>query len=75
MIGRIKEETVRLLYHIQIEREEQVQELRKEQEEQPMFSARRWGSIPAGYRWKGQEGWTKRPVPLRKRQKVQEVLR
>jgi len=37
MIGRIKEETVRLLYHIQIEREEQVQELRKEQEEQPMF--------------------------------------
>jgi preprotein translocase subunit SecA len=37
MIDRVKEETVRLLFHIQIQREEQVQELRKEQEEQPMF--------------------------------------
>jgi preprotein translocase subunit SecA len=37
MIERIKEETVRLLFHIQIQREEQVQELRKEQEDQPMF--------------------------------------
>jgi preprotein translocase subunit SecA len=37
MIERVKEETVRLLFHIQIQREEQVQELRKEQEDQPMF--------------------------------------
>lgn len=37
MIERLKEETVRLLFHIQIQREEQVQQLRKEQEEQPMF--------------------------------------
>ncbi len=37
MIDRIKEETVRLLYHIQIQREEELQELRKEQEEQPLF--------------------------------------
>ncbi len=37
MIDRIKEETVRMLYHIQIEREEQVQEMRQEQEDQPMF--------------------------------------
>ncbi len=37
MIDRIKEETVRLLYHIQIQHEDQVQELRKEQEDQPMF--------------------------------------
>ena len=37
MIERVKEETVRLLFHIQIQREEQVQQLRQEQEEQPMF--------------------------------------
>jgi preprotein translocase subunit SecA len=37
MIERVKEETIRLLFHIQIQREEQVQQLRKEQEEQPMF--------------------------------------
>ena len=37
MIERVKEETVRLLFHIQIQREEQVQQLRREQEEQPMF--------------------------------------
>lgn len=37
MIERIKEESVRMLYHIQIQREEQLQEMRKEQEDQPMF--------------------------------------
>jgi len=37
MIEFVKEETIRLLFHIQIQREEQVQQLRKEQEEQPMF--------------------------------------
>jgi preprotein translocase subunit SecA len=37
MIERVKEETVRLLFHIQIQREEEVQQLRREQEEQPMF--------------------------------------
>ena len=37
MIERIKEETVRMLYHIQIQREDQVQEMRREQEEQPMY--------------------------------------
>jgi preprotein translocase subunit SecA len=37
MIERVKEETVRLLFHIQVRREEEVQQLRKEQEEQPMF--------------------------------------
>ncbi len=37
MIDRLKEETTRLLFHIQIQREEQVQELRKEQEKKPMF--------------------------------------
>ena len=37
MIDRIKDEAVRMLYHIQIEREEQVQEMRKEQEDQPMY--------------------------------------
>ncbi len=37
MIERLKEETVRLLFHIQIQREDEVQELRREQEEQPMF--------------------------------------
>jgi preprotein translocase subunit SecA len=36
MISRLKEETVRMLFHIQIEREEQVRELREEQENQPI---------------------------------------
>ncbi len=36
MIGRIKDETVRMLFHVQIQRQEEVQQLRKEQEEQPM---------------------------------------
>ena len=37
MIDRIKEETLQKLYHIQIQREEQVREMRAEQEDQPMF--------------------------------------
>ncbi len=37
MIERVKEETVRLLFHIQLQREEQVEELRQEQAEQPMY--------------------------------------
>jgi len=37
MIDRVKEETLQKLYYIQIQREEQVQEMRAEQEDQPMF--------------------------------------
>jgi preprotein translocase subunit SecA len=37
MIERIKEETLEQLYHVQIQREEQLQEMRAEQEDQPMF--------------------------------------
>ena len=37
MIDRVKEETLQKLFHIQIQREEQVQEMRAEQEDQPMF--------------------------------------
>jgi preprotein translocase subunit SecA len=37
MIYRLKEESIRLLFHIQIQREEQMQQLRQEQEEQAMF--------------------------------------
>jgi preprotein translocase subunit SecA len=37
MIGRVKEETVRLLFHIQLQRQEQVQELQQEREQQQMF--------------------------------------
>jgi preprotein translocase subunit SecA len=37
MIERIKDETLQQLYHVEIQREEQLQELRAEQEEQPMF--------------------------------------
>ncbi len=37
MIERVKEETVKLLYQIQIQRESQVQELKREQENQPKF--------------------------------------
>ncbi len=36
MIARIKDETVRMLFHVQIQRQEEVQQLRREQEEQPM---------------------------------------
>ena len=57
MIERVKEETVRLLFHIQIQREEQVQELRKEQEEQPMF----YGASGGG---------ASRPQAVRKDRKV-----
>ncbi|MDR3567867.1 MAG: preprotein translocase subunit SecA [Syntrophobacteraceae bacterium] len=37
MISLIKEETLEKLFHIQIQREDQLQEMRAEQEEQPMF--------------------------------------
>jgi preprotein translocase subunit SecA len=37
MIDRVKEETLQKLFYIQIQREEQVQEMRAEQEDQPMF--------------------------------------
>ena len=37
MISRVKEETLQKLFHIQIQREEQLQEMRAEQEDQPMF--------------------------------------
>ncbi|HOI94592.1 MAG TPA: preprotein translocase subunit SecA [Syntrophobacter fumaroxidans] len=46
MIERIKEETIRLLFHIQIQREEQLDELRKEQEDQPMFFGPAEGAGP-----------------------------
>jgi preprotein translocase subunit SecA len=58
MIDRVKEETVRLLFHIQLQREEQVEELRREQEEQiPMF----FGAA---------EGGASRPQVMRKDKKV-----
>ncbi len=37
MISRVKEETLQKLFHIQIQREEQLQAMRAEQEDQPMF--------------------------------------
>ena len=37
MISRVKEETLQKLFHIQIQREEQLEEMRAEQEDQPMF--------------------------------------
>ena len=37
MIDRVKEETLQKLFHIQIQREEQLREMRAEQEDQPMF--------------------------------------
>ena len=57
MIQRIKEETVRLLYHIQIQHEDQVQDLKREQEEQPMFYG------PG-------DGGSSRPAAARKDKKV-----
>ena len=58
MIDRVKEETVRLLFHIQIQREEQVQQLRQEQEDQPMF----YGPADGGS--------TNRPKTVKKDRKV-----
>jgi preprotein translocase subunit SecA len=37
MIERMKEETVRLLFHIQLQRESQLEQLRREQLDQPMY--------------------------------------
>jgi preprotein translocase subunit SecA len=37
MIDRIKEEALQKLFHVEIQREEQFQEMRAEQEDQPMF--------------------------------------
>ncbi|WP_448384421.1 preprotein translocase subunit SecA [Desulfosoma sp.] len=56
MIHRLKEETVRILFHVQIQREEEVQELRREQERQPISYG------PAG----GQRA----PQPVKKDKKV-----
>ncbi len=58
MIERVKEETVRMLFHIQIQREEQVQQLKKEQEDQPMFfgPAEGGGSRPPVVRKDGKVG-------------------
>lgn len=76
MIERIKEEAVRLLFHIQLQREEQVQELRQEQEDQPMFYGPAGGGSPRPPgREKGQKNWAQRPLPLRKREEIQEMLR
>jgi len=57
MIDRVKEEAVRLLFHIQIQREEQVQDLRREQEDQPMYYG------PA-------DGGSSRPKTVKKDRKV-----
>ena len=37
MIERLKEETVRLVYQVQVRREEEVAQLQREQEDQPMY--------------------------------------
>ncbi|ROQ92008.1 preprotein translocase subunit SecA [Desulfosoma caldarium] len=37
MIHRLKEETVRILFHVQIRQEEEVQQLRQQHENQPMY--------------------------------------
>jgi len=57
MISRLREETLRLLFHVQVQREDEVQTLRKEQEEQPMFYG------PAG-------GGSTRREPVKKTKKV-----
>ena len=46
MIDRVKEETLQKLFHIQIQREEQLQEMRAEQEDQPMFYGPAEGAVP-----------------------------
>jgi len=56
MIQRIKFDTVRMLYHVQVQREEEVRELRREQESQPMY-------------YGGGEGGVSK-TPVRKKKKV-----
>jgi preprotein translocase subunit SecA len=46
MIDRVKEETLQKLFHIQIQREEQLQEMRAEQEDQPMFYGPAEAAVP-----------------------------
>ncbi|MEJ2039569.1 MAG: preprotein translocase subunit SecA [Desulfosarcinaceae bacterium] len=58
MIDSVKDETVRLLFHIQIQEQEEVQQLREEQEQQPMF----FGPADGG------EG--ARPQTVRKERKI-----
>jgi preprotein translocase subunit SecA len=57
MIERIKEETVRFLYHLQIQRESQVEMLRREQAQQPLA-------------YGGGEAAAARPPAVRKERKV-----
>ncbi len=47
MISRLKEEVIRLLYHIQVQREDEVQQLKREQEEQAVQFAAVGGDAPA----------------------------
>ncbi|MBW1974854.1 MAG: preprotein translocase subunit SecA [Deltaproteobacteria bacterium] len=56
MIQRIKFDTVKMLYHVQVQREEEVRELRREQESQPMY-------------YGGGEGGVSK-TPVRKKKKV-----
>jgi preprotein translocase subunit SecA len=46
MIDRVKEETLQKLFHIQIQREDQLQEMRAEQEDQPMFYGPAEAAVP-----------------------------
>jgi preprotein translocase subunit SecA len=46
MIDRIKEEAIEKLFRIEIQREEQIQEIRAEQEDQPMFYGPAEGVAP-----------------------------
>jgi len=46
MIDRIKEEALQKLFHVELQREEQFQEMRAEQEDQPMFYGPAEGAVP-----------------------------
>jgi hypothetical protein len=74
MTERIKEDTVEKLCMIQVRTEEEIDEIR-DQAGKTMFSvgavtrSRQYGTPNQG------KGWTQRPLSLRKREEVQEVLR
>ena len=74
MVERIKSETVGALMRVQIASEADVQALAPE-EDIPLAYSGGDGGAPEPAPARGQKGGAQRPLPLRQRQEIQEVLR
>ena len=75
MVERIKHETVGTLMRVQIASEEDLQAMAPEEEIPMSFSGGEEAQRTRDGAAQGQEGGAQRPLPLRQRQEVQEVLR